>query len=100
MPVLRTGRETLGILESDLPVRLVSLLLNRCSVKLPERKRPANALTFPPGTLLEFITLSSVGLAEFWWLESWVVSSTVVHMADRFASIVAVTLLILLLGAF
>ena len=36
MPVLRTGRETLGILESDLPVRLVSLLLNRCSVKLPE----------------------------------------------------------------
>ena len=100
MPVLRTGRKTLGILESDLPVRLDSLLLDRCSVKLPERKRPPNALTFPRGTLLEFITLSSVGLAEFWWLESWMVSSIVVHMADRLASIVAITLLILLLGAF
>lgn len=50
-------------------VQLLTLLVERILIKLPE-KRPPNALTFPASYILKFVALLAGRFAEFWWLDS------------------------------
>ena len=102
MPMLCGGRGAARRLFrkfSYMPVQLVTWLVERILIKLPE-KRPPNALTFPASYILKFVALLAGRFAEFWWLDSSLEHLAAVGFAALLTSIRSVTLLLMLPEAF
>ena len=74
-------------------------LLERILIELPE-KGPPNALTFPTGYILEFITLLAGRFAEFWWRDSRLLHPVTVDHVALLTSIRAVPVVLMLPEAF